>query len=72
MAYPNRPISGRAKIFHIAPTTFHGIKRGMDIKTRQIETPIPFLGIVKAIAIPNGISITKIIPVYRNCLPKAL
>ena len=65
-------MSGRANIFHIAPTTFQGIKSGMDIKTKQNETPIPFFGIVKAIAMPNGISMKRIMPVYKNCLPKAL
>ena len=25
--YPRKPMSGNANIFHIAPTTFHGIKR---------------------------------------------
>ena len=62
-------ISGRAKIFHIAPTTFHGIKRGIDIKTKQTGTPIPSFGIVSAIAIPKGIWINKIINVNKNCLP---
>ena len=48
-------MSGRAKIFHIAPTTFQGIKSGIDIKIRHVGTPQPFLGIVRAIPIPRGI-----------------
>ena len=48
-------MSGKANIFHIAPTTFHGIKSGIDISTKQTGTPKPSFGIVSAIAIPNGI-----------------
>ena len=48
-------MSGNANIFHIAPTTFHGIKRGIDIKIKHTGTPQPFFGIVKAIPIPSGI-----------------
>ena len=51
---PRKPISGKAKIFHMAPTTFQGISSGIDIKIRQTGTPQPFFGIVKAIAIPKG------------------
>ena len=43
---------------------------GMDIKIKQTGTPQPFLGIVNAIAIPNGSCINKIIKVKIACLPK--
>ena len=32
-------MSGRAKMFQIVPTTFHGISSGSAISTRQTETP---------------------------------
>ena len=32
---------------------------------------MPFLGIVRAIATPRGICIKSIIPVNKNCLPRA-
>ena len=52
-----------AKIFHIAPTTFQGIRSGSAIKTRQTVTPKPRLGILKAITTPKGTSISKMIKV---------
>ena len=54
-------MSGKAKIFHIAPTTFQGINNGIDIKIKQTGTPQPFFGIVSAIPIPKGNCINKII-----------
>ena len=42
-----------ANIFHIAPTTFHGIKRGIDIKIRHTGTPQP-LALLKLFN-PSGI-----------------
>ena len=63
-------MSGRANIFHIAPTTFQGINNGIDIKIKQTGTPQPFFGIVKAIAIPRGNCIKRIMKVNINCLPK--
>ena len=38
----------------MAPTTFQGISNGIDIKIKQTGPPQPFLGIVKALAIPRG------------------
>ena len=64
-------MSGNAKIFHIAPTTFQGIKSGIDISTKQTDTPIPSFGIVNAMKIPSGICINNIMSVNKICLPKA-
>jgi len=66
---PRRPISGSAKMFHMAPTTFHGISSGSAISTRQTETQMPFLGMVSAMATPSGTSIKRIIEVKINWRP---
>ena len=59
-------MSGSAKMFHIAPTTFHGISSGIAISTRQIDTPMPLRGIASAIATPSGISIASTIAVNSS------
>ena len=53
-------MSGSAKMFHIAPTTFHGIRSGSAISTRQTETQGPERGMASAMATPSGISISRI------------
>jgi hypothetical protein len=60
------PMSGSAKIFHIAPTTFHGIRSGRAISTRQTETHGPLRGIASAIATPSGTSIARMMPVKAS------
>ena len=59
-------MSGSAKMFHIAPTTFHGISSGSAISTRQTETHGPRRGIVSAIATPSGTSIARMMPVKAS------
>ena len=34
-------MSGSAKMFHMAPTTFQGMRSGSAIRTRQTETQGP-------------------------------
>ena len=43
----------------MVPTTFHGIKSGSAISTRQTGTPNPFFGMLSAIRMPSGISIAR-------------
>ncbi len=43
------PMSGSAKMFHIAPTTFQGISSGSAISTRQTDTQKPWRGMASAI-----------------------
>ena len=38
-------MSGSARMFHMAPTTFHGMSSGSAISTRQTETHGPLRGI---------------------------
>ena len=63
---PSSPISGSAKMFHIAPTTFHGISSGSAISTRQTDTQGPVRGMVSAMATPSGISMIRITPVKTS------
>jgi hypothetical protein len=58
-------MSGRAKMFHMAPTTFHGISSGMAMSTRQTEAQKPLRGMAKAMTTPSGIWIARIMKV--NC-----
>ena len=59
-------MSGSAMMFHIAPTTFHGISSGSAISTRQTETHGPLRGMASAMARPSGISMTRMMPVKRS------
>ncbi|MNY32340.1 hypothetical protein D3C86_1665480 [compost metagenome] len=59
---PNRPMSARPKICQMVPTTFHGISKGMASTIRHREDQRPLPGMVKAIAIPRGISINSTQP----------
>ena len=52
-------MSGSAKMFHMAPTTFHGMSSGSAMSTRQTETQGPLRGMASAMARPSGISISK-------------
>ena len=45
-------MSGSARMFHIAPTTFQGIKSGIAISTRHTDTPRPWRGIASATSEP--------------------
>ncbi len=53
-------------MFHIAPTTFQGIKSGIAISTRHTDTHGPLRGIVNAIATPSGTSIARTIAVNSS------
>ena len=64
-------MSGSAMMFHIDPTTFHGMRSGSAISTRQTETHGPFLGMVSAMATPSGTSISRIVPVKKSWRPSA-
>ena len=59
-------MSGSAKMFHIAPTTFHGISNGIDISTRQTDAHAPFRGMASAIPTPSGISIARTMAVNSS------
>ena len=60
-------MSGSARRFHIAPTTFQGMRSGIAISTRQTETQGPRRGIAKAMATPSGTSMARMIPVNSIC-----
>jgi hypothetical protein len=64
-------MSGSAKMFHIAPTTFHGMSSGSAISTRHTEAHTPRLGMASAIMTPSGIWMARMIAVNRNCRPSA-
>ena len=64
-------MSGSAKMFHIAPTTFQGISSGSAISTRQTDTHGPLRGIASAIATPSGTSISRMMPVKSSWRPSA-
>ena len=64
-------MSGRAKMFHMAPTTFHGMSNGSAMKTRQTDTQGPRRGIASAMASPRGIWIARTSPVNKSCLSRA-
>ena len=64
-------MSGSAKMFQIAPTTFQGISSGRAISTRHTDTHGPLRGMVSAIATPSGTSITRIVKVKNSCRPSA-
>ena len=57
--WPSSPISGSAKMFHIAPTTFQGMRSGSAISTRHTDTHGPERGMVSAMATPSGISMAR-------------
>ena len=59
-------MSGSAKMFHIAPTTFQGISRGIAMSTRQTDTQGPLRGIASAIATPSGTWMSRMIPVNTS------
>ena len=71
MLRPKRPMSGSAKIFHMAPTTFHGMSSGSAISTRHTETHGPLRGMASAMANPRGISIRRIVAVNASCRSSA-
>ena len=52
-------MSGSAMMFHIAPTTFHGMSSGSAIRTRQTDTQGPLRGIASAMIRPSGISMSE-------------
>ena len=54
-----RPMSGSAKMFHMAPTTFQGMRSGSAISTRQTETQGPERGMASAMATPRGTSMSE-------------
>ncbi len=58
-------------MFHMAPTTFHGISSGSAISTRQTETHGPRRGMASAIATPSGISIASTMPLKSSWRPSA-
>ena len=49
----------------MAPTTFHGMRSGSAIRTRQTETHGPFRGMASAMARPSGISMARMTAVKR-------
>ena len=53
-------------MFHIAPTTFHGMSSGSAISTRQTETHAPRRGIASAMATPSGTSISRTMAVNSS------
>ncbi|MNP50769.1 hypothetical protein D3C76_1450530 [compost metagenome] len=55
-------MSARPKICQIVPTTFHGISKGMANTIRHRDDQRPLAGMVKAMAIPKGISISSTQP----------
>ena len=60
-------------MFQIAPTTFHGIRSGIDISTRHTDAHRPRRGIASAIAMPSGTSISRTMAVnsiWRRSAPK--
>ena len=59
-------MSGSAKMFHMAPTTFQGISNGSAMNTRHIETQGPSRGIDRAMATPSGTSIARMMPVKMS------
>ena len=63
------PMSGSAKMFHIAPTTFQGMSSGSAIRTRQTETHGPPRGIASAMATPSGTSMARMVAVKRSWRP---
>ena len=64
-------MSGSAMMFHMAPTTFHGMSSGSAISTRQTETHGPLRGMASAIASPSGTSMARISAVNRICRSSA-
>ena len=46
-------------MFHMAPTTFHGMSSGNAISTRHTETHGPLRGMASAMARPSGISMSS-------------
>ena len=43
----------------MAPTTFHGMRSGIAISTRQTETHGPRRGMARAMATPSGTSMAR-------------
>ena len=58
-------MSGSAMMFHMAPTTFHGMSSGSAISTRQTDTQGPLRGMASAMARPSGISMARTMAVNR-------
>ena len=54
-------MSGRPKICQIVPTTFHGIRSGSAMITRQTATCQPWRGIDSATTMPSGTWIKSMI-----------
>lgn len=54
-------MSTRPKTCQMVPTTFHGIRSGSAIRTRQTGTPRPFFGMLSAMTMPSGISMARMI-----------
>ena len=56
---PSKPMSPRAKICQMVPTTFQGIRSGNATNTNDNEARHPCAGIVRATPMPSGIWITS-------------
>ena len=59
---PSKPMSARPKICQMVPTTFHGISSGIARMISTSDDQRPLVGMVRAMAIPNGISINNTQP----------
>ncbi len=52
-------MSARPKICQMVPTTFHGISSGIAITISTSDDQRPLVGMVRAMAMPSGISISN-------------
>lgn len=68
---PPRPISPRAKICQIVPTTFQGISKGSATSTSASDAVQPRAGMASAIAMPKGIWMRRMVPEKINWRKKA-
>ncbi|MNP85214.1 hypothetical protein D3C76_1848490 [compost metagenome] len=56
---PSKPMSARPKICQMVPTTFQGISRGIARMINTRDDHLPLVGMVRAMAMPRGISISN-------------
>ncbi|MOA30035.1 hypothetical protein D3C78_1510840 [compost metagenome] len=56
---PSKPMSARPKICQMVPTTFHGISNGIARMISTTDDQRPLVGMVRAMAMPSGISISS-------------
>ena len=54
-------MSPRAKICQIVPTTFQGISSGRATSTRLSDAAQPLAGMARAMAMPKGIWMTRMV-----------